>query len=180
MIDLNQKNIHTKAYLSVGLISWAILFTWLGWLIRADRAFYFQQFHEFTTGQIIKCTDQRVKFSSWTNPDSGSWRWSEGKSADIKFRFEVTDNVAARYTISVTASALDSQRVNVLLNNKILGELKMNECLTTYILSIPGGIMEKNDLNTLRFMTPDAHMPSNGDTRLLGIALRELHFQAIQ
>ena len=103
-------------------------------------------------------------------------RWSLGNSSKIKFKFKFNDidinNING--ILKLYISTLGKQKITILINNNNVGTQIVNSSDIHIAFHFNPNILKKNRINIIEFKLPDAHKPSNGDKRILAIALKSL------
>ncbi|MDP1622335.1 MAG: sulfatase-like hydrolase/transferase [Bacteroidales bacterium] len=126
--------------------------------------------------------------TGWSVPRSND-QWNNGKLSRLNFVVNETESdilLEATFTPFLSTGKLDTQRVNILVNNKMVGQWVLTEnCLQSKTVLIPNKILNGKSLD-LSFIFPDATSPTSlnldQDHRLLAIKmkkmlLRQIHFQ---
>lgn len=120
-------------------------------------------------GSEDKSFSSKRKGKGWSNREEG-FSWTDGKRADILFRFEYEGNMTA--IINVGDRLCDSY--DVLVNGNVVLEASQvsNGTLT---VDIPNVSADENGLVYVTFVIHSPRRPgNNGDMRRLGIQLKEM------
>ncbi len=116
-----------------------------------------------------------IFWSGWYGPE-GSFRWSRGTRAEIVF----SATPSAFGSLTLDASCLGEQHMQVTLNDRALGECRCTGWSVhrrTFVL--PSGAVHRT--NRLVFFLPDARSPASlgkgNDQRILALALHRVCFE---
>ena len=124
---------------------------------------------------------ERFMWYGWSRRDEGL-RWTDGKEATLVFAQDsVEDTVLKMKLAALVIPGRHEQRVSINLNGQHLQTLMpKDETAREYSLLLPKEMLRQK--NVLTFSLPDAastkSLGLNGDTRILGIAVYWMEFQA--
>ena len=109
----------------------------------------------------------------WAAPET-EHRWTEGRRAKIVFRVDASLPDGIPGAIRMNVVPLGRQRLLWQLNSGAWYELTIDTPQDCLLALAPEHMLPGE--NVLRLALPDAHLPGNGDTRTLAIAVREIEF----
>jgi hypothetical protein len=112
----------------------------------------------------------KVIFNSWSDAER-DFRWSLNQKASIVLR--VHPSVKDTKKINFRIGTLGRQRIIVKFNDSLIGEETLDAWDTQVSFVLSPKIIRFDSTNTIIFELPDAKVPSNGDLRVLSVALRE-------
>lgn len=116
-----------------------------------------------------------MAFEGWSTAEP-SFRWSEGESAYLHFK--IHESLAKKNIIAkLNLQTLGDQNIQIYLNNQFLQKNDINfPQKKEFLLTLPTPMLNKNDINTLKFEFPDARTPDSPDPRVLAVALYSVEF----
>lgn len=123
----------------------------------------------------------------WSPAPSGDITWTEGNEAGLSVPLPATEAVV-RMQVSlkplVVPGRLEQQRVTVIVNDRELGRWILTENqFQSMELQIPPEVLSSGSETKLRFLLPDAAMPSSlgasRDSRKLALAFMNLRFDEL-
>lgn len=111
-------------------------------------------------------------FESGFSQAEKGWRWTDGRQATLMYSLAAVD-IAAGYTLELTAGALGTQVVELAVNGTKVGQLQFEQPEpATLRLPVEGRLL-KTGANRIDFWLPNATVPP-GDSRQLGLAFVSL------
>lgn len=117
---------------------------------------------------------ERHKQSGWGVPEQ-QFTWTEGPEATLRFELEASevDRVFSLRAAAFCTANLPAQRVEVLLDQTILGAWVIDAVVATYEIAVPAACLATHGRRRIRLALPDATSPKNegvsNDARLLGL-----------
>lgn len=118
----------------------------------------------------IRCSHNQTEyltFQSWSGAEK-EHRWSLGKKCSIEFLIDSTDDFQGELILN--GFSYSNQKVDIILNNKLLKTCDMNGSRGITSVQFPKGLL-KHGSNKLTLFIPGARKPDNGDPREVGYAL---------
>ncbi|MFC1452140.1 ArnT family glycosyltransferase [Verrucomicrobiota bacterium] len=102
------------------------------------------------------------------------FRWSKGVDARIDLPISELSDQAGTFEVTILMSGLGDQRTSISFNGAKAWSGLVSAEPATYSFGIDRTQIHTSTVNVMRFRLPDARVPSGRDTRLLGLALREM------
>jgi peptidoglycan/LPS O-acetylase OafA/YrhL len=110
-----------------------------------------------------------VLYTGWSYPEDYH-RWSIGNSSTIKFNLKNTDDIDGILELHI--STLGEQEITLIINNHNISSQIVNSSDTNITFNFYPHILNTNSINIIEFKFINAHKPSNGDSRILAMALK--------
>lgn len=116
-------------------------------------------------------------FRGWYRP-AGDRCWSRGHTTGLDIRLPKTPR-CEQVRLTLRASGLGPQRVTVRVNGTAAGVMNLDRTPANHHLQVPTSQLRFGQINRLDFDIPDARVPDNGDSRVLGVHYRWIRLAPI-
>lgn len=118
----------------------------------------------------ILFNSSKVVFAGWSHPEKDHM-WSLNKKSKIIFS-AIKQYQNLQGLLSLHIGTLGEQKIKVTINDKYIGSQKVNGWNKDIQFKFDPEILNKNQVNIIKFEFPNAHKPNNGDPRVLAMALK--------
>lgn len=108
-----------------------------------------------------------LKLVSWSH-DENDHRWSMGNLSSINFYLNDVDMECN--ALFIEGKTYGIQRLLLTLNGIKIYEIELSDVKEVLKVDLPQNLLRSGE-NVLNLELPDARIPGNGDTRMLGLAL---------
>ena len=127
----------------------------------------FNKIYFYNTSELL--------FDGFSYKENG-FRWSDKKKSQIAFNIKSYIKNKDIYLL-IRLGTLGKQDISIYLNGHKIFDKILCTNDTTLRLSIKKGWLDLKNTNKLKFILPNAHLPGNGDKRVLALKFKSLKFQ---
>ena len=106
------------------------------------------------------------------------WFWTFWLKYEQRTRYSQVEEHKNLYGgLYLRIGTLGKQEIRISINGVVIGSKKVNSWDTEIHFTFEPGILNKDKVNIIQFQFPDAHKSSNGDNRVLAMALKEFQLK---
>ena len=126
--------------------------------------------------ETYKFNNTNIPFKNFSQAET-TFRWSSAKTAKILFHIE--DKNLFNEKLYLHIATLGDQKISIYLNGHKLYDKLLNTPDKMLNLRFKKSWLHEKKLNSITFDLPNAHRPSNGDTRTLAIQFKSMQFEKL-